>query len=126
MTVKAASMSVEAAVIARLDGDVDVQNHVIKDAQLEGGGAAGLEFVAADVVLVATLDPPDPGTRPVVLAGAGGALESEPSGLSIDGANTFAVPANMKVRGVADIGSDAFVGGSVVVGGTVMGSGAFV
>ena len=33
-------------------GDVDARGHVIRDGQFEGGGAAGLEFVAADVVLV--------------------------------------------------------------------------
>ena len=53
--------------IASLAGDVDARGHVIRDGQFEGGGAAGLEFVAADVVLVGSLDA---SRRALVVAGA--------------------------------------------------------
>ena len=59
---------------------VDARGHVIRDGQFEGGGAAGLEFVAADVVLVGSLDA---SRRALVVAGDGGALEAE-DGLYVD------------------------------------------
>ena len=105
-----------------LAGDVDARGHVIRDGQFEGGGAAGLEFVAADVVLVGSLDA---SRRALVVAGDGGALEAE-DGLYVDADAAVHAPRNVNVGGALDVKSDAFVGGSVVVGGTVMGSGAYI
>ena len=108
--------------VGALAGDVDARGHVIRDGQFEGGGAAGLEFVAADVVLVGSLDA---SRRALVVAGDGGALEAE-DGLYVDADAAVHAPRNVNVGGALDVKSDAFVGGSVVVGGTVMGSGAYI
>lgn len=119
------ALKVRSLIAAELGADVDARNFVVRNAQLEGGGAAGLEFVAADVVLVSTLDQPDVSKRGLVLAGAGGSLESA-EGLYVDAANTLEVPAKLAVDGPIDARNDVFVGGSVVVSGTVMGSGAYI
>jgi len=106
--------------------DVDWQNHALRNAHFEAGSAAGLDFVAADAVVVTTLveSDSDSSSRRVVLAGAGGNLESsERLKLTDDG--------DLNVEGHAsaahvDSRGDAYVGGSLIVAGAVVGSGPYV
>mmetsp|Transcript_15012 Transcript_15012/g.51970 ORF Transcript_15012/g.51970 Transcript_15012/m.51970 type:complete len:620 (-) Transcript_15012:43-1902(-) len=125
LVARCGDFAAETAAVGALAADLDASGHVIRGAMLEGGGAAGLEFVAADVALISTLDPADASRRPLVLAGAGGSLEGEPS-LHLDAEHSLDVPRKLVVRGDVDAKGDGFFGGSVVVSGTVMGSGAYI
>ncbi|KAJ1455740.1 hypothetical protein M885DRAFT_519470 [Pelagophyceae sp. CCMP2097] len=112
-------LNLTSLVLESIESDVDFRGHRVSNAHLEGGSAAGLEFIATDAVLVGTLDPPE-GWRAVVVSGPGGTLEQEP-GLLVD-----ATSGALRVPAALNVGADSTIAGSLVVSGSVMGSGAYV
>lgn len=102
------------------DSDVDFGGHTVRNATLEGGSAAGLDFVVAETILVRGLV-----QGSLVVTGPGGSLEPARSlHCAMDGA-VLTVDGKLRTRYLEALG-DAIVGGSLEVSGTVVGSGPYV
>jgi len=113
------SLAISSLQVKTLASDIDANQFTIRNANIEFGAAAGLDFVAADAVLVVTL--PESG---VVFAGAGGSLEASSTLRATSNGDLYAA-GKIRANNLAT-DNDAIVGGSLVVGGTVMGSGPYV
>lgn len=99
---------------------MDFGGHVIRNATLEAGSAAGLDFVVAETILVNGLV-----EGSLVVAGHGGSLEPAQSlYCDMDGA-VLTVDGKLQTRYLEATG-DAAIAGSLEVSGAVVGSGPYV